>query len=200
MNSISPAVEVNKSDRQSLLRSAVRDILIAIGEDPDREGLSETPRRVAKMYEEWFSGLHIDPKNVLQTTFAEESYSDEIIAVKGIPFFSVCEHHLLPFIGTATICYVPAPGRVVGLSKLARVVDGFARRPQVQERLTAHVAEAVMEELSATGVLVIIEAEHMCMSLRGAQKPGSKTVTTYGLGSLKDLRSRHDTLSYLRGL
>lgn len=160
----------------SKIEHAVRLILEAIGEDPDREGLQETPARVARMYREIFYGLEEDPELHLEKIFAEDH--DEMVIVKDIPLYSVCEHHLLPFYGKAHVAYIPRKGSVTGLSKLARVVDGFARRPQLQERLTSQIADSIMNRLKAHGALVVIEAEHMCMTFRGIKKPGSKTVTS----------------------
>jgi len=159
------------------IESAVRTILEAIGEDPDREGLLLTPTRVAKMYEEIFAGMGCDPTEVLQAQFSEEH--EEMILVKDIPLYSVCEHHLMPFIGRAHVAYVPgASGQITGISKLARVVDILSKRLQVQERLTTQVADTIMEGLDPQGVLVVIEAEHLCMSMRGVKKPGTVTVTS----------------------
>lgn len=158
------------------IEHAVRLILEAIGEDPDRDGLQETPARVARMYKEIFYGLEEDPELHLKKIFAEDH--NEMVLVKDIPLYSVCEHHLLPFYGKAHVAYLPRKGHVTGLSKLARVVDGFARRPQLQERLTSQIADSIMNRLKAHGVLVVIEAEHMCMTFRGIKKPGSKTITS----------------------
>lgn len=158
------------------IEKAVRLILEAIGEDPDREGLIETPARVARMYEEIFCGLHEDPEMHLQKIFSEQH--NEMVIVKDMPLYSICEHHLLPFYGKAHVAYIPRKGCVTGLSKLARLVDGFAKRPQLQERLTTQVADSIMGRLNAIGALVVIEAEHMCMTFRGVRKPGSKTVTS----------------------
>ena len=158
-----------------LLRRAVREIIRAVGEDPDREGLRETPRRVADMYQEVFSGLFLDPTDALRVGF-EEGHQ-ELVLVKDIPFYSMCEHHFLPFHGVAHVGYIPN-GRVVGLSKLARALEILARRPQLQERLTTQLANAIMSTLEPQGVAVVIEAEHLCMTMRGIRKPGSKTVTS----------------------
>jgi len=159
-----------------------RNILIAVGEDPDRPGLKETPRRVAHMYMEMFAGLHIDPKRHLSVVFPE-AY-DEMVLVRDIPFTSMCEHHLLPFNGVAHVAYIPN-GKVTGLSKLARVVEEIARRPQVQERMTQQIAEVIEEHLQTKGVAVVISAEHSCMSIRGIKKPGSSTVTSALRGLFK---------------
>ena len=166
------------------IEAAFREILLAIGEDVDREGLKDTPSRVARMYEEIFGGLHVDPSEHLLKQFSAEHH-DEMVLIKDIPVYSMCEHHLLPFFGVVHIAYIPN-GRVVGLSKLARTVEVFARRPQIQERLTSQIAEAVMDNLHAKGVMVMIEAEHLCMSMRGVKKPGSKTVTFATLGQFED--------------
>ncbi len=164
------------------IEAAVREILIAIGENPDREGLLETPARVARMYAEVFSGLHTDPTALLQKTFTQKH--DEMVLVKEIEFSSCCEHHLVPFLGKAHIGYLPS-GKVIGLSKLARVVDAVARRPQVQERMTEQIADLIMNELQPRGVGVILEASHMCMTIRGVKKPGAKTITSAMRGLFK---------------
>ena len=178
-------------------QAAVRELLLALGEDPDREGLADTPRRVAKMYRELFAGMHVDPAEHLGRTFAE-SY-DEIVVLRNINFSSLCEHHLLPFIGKAHIAYLPSD-RVVGLSKLARTVDAFAKRPQVQERLTGQIADALMTHLDARGALVVIESEHMCMKVRGVQKAASVMVTSAARGIYRsDATARADAMSLLRG-
>ena len=164
------------------IRRAVREILLAVGEDPDREGLRETPDRVARMYAEIFAGLHLDPAVHLHKTFTQQA--DEMVLVKDIEFASCCEHHLLPFTGKAHIGYLP-DGKVVGLSKLARVVDAIARRPQVQERMTEQIADLIMNEVHPRGVAVIVEASHSCMTIRGVRKPGSMTTTSAVRGLLK---------------
>jgi GTP cyclohydrolase IA len=172
-------------------------IIEAIGEDPERDGLIDTPDRVARMYKEVFTGLHQDPIAVLQTGF-NEAY-DEMVVARDIPFYSMCEHHFLPFFGVAHIGYIPS-GRVVGISKLARVTDIFARRPQVQERLTSQIANALVDALRPIGVGVVIEAEHLCMAMRGVSKPGSKIVTSVNRGCFReDSRSRMEFLA-LSGL
>ena len=158
------------------IQNAVREILIAVGEDPDREGLLETPKRVANMYEEIFAGLTEDPKQHIKL-FNEQS-NDEMVIVKDIPFYSMCEHHLLPFFGKAHIGYIPSDNKIIGLSKLARIVDNFAKKPQVQERLTSDIADFLNDNLQPKGVAVIMEAEHMCMTMRGARAAGSKTQTS----------------------
>ncbi len=162
------------------LEQAVTMILEAIGEDPEREGLLDTPKRVAKMYAEVFAGLSEDPRVYFETVFHEQY--DEMVLVKDIPFYSMCEHHLVPFFGVAHIAYIPRDGVVAGLSKLARAVETTAKRPQLQERITKTVADAMMDMLNPIGVYVILEAEHMCMTMRGIKKPGSKTITTAARG------------------
>ena len=180
------------------IQKAVGDILIAIGEDPDREGLKETPRRVAEMYEEIFSGLNTCPSDFVK--LFEQSNHEEMITVRDIPLYSMCEHHLLPFIGVAHIAYIPRNGRIIGLSKLARIVDSFARRPQLQERLTSQIADFLYESLKPQGVAVIIEAEHLCMTMRGIRAAGSKTQTSALRGRMRsDLRSRSEVLALLTG-
>jgi GTP cyclohydrolase IA len=165
-------------------QAAVRELLLAIGEDPQREGLRDTPARVARAYEEIFAGHYIDPADILETTF-EEGH-DELALVKDIPLYSVCEHHLVPWHGSAAVGYVPGPtGRVVGLSKVARLVDLYAKRLQLQERLTAEVADAVQRRLAATGAIVVVQGQHLCMAMRGIQKPGSITVTSAVRGVFK---------------
>lgn len=165
------------------IEEAVRMILEAIGEDPNREGLIETPQRVARMYKEIFSGIGSDAEEILSKTFSHES--DNIVVVKDIPFYSMCEHHLVPFFGKAHVAYIPN-GKVAGLSKIARTVDNYARKPQLQERLTLEVCEDIMKYLDAKGALVVIEAEHLCMNMRGIKKPGSTTVTSVSIGDLEE--------------
>lgn len=178
------------------IEKAVRMILEAIGEDPEREGLIETPARVAKMYQEIFAGMSENPAEHLEKTFSEEH--EEMVIVKDIRLFSMCEHHLVPFIGKAHVCYIPRNGNVTGLSKLARLVNGFARRPQLQERLTKQIADAIMNSLNPYGVLVIVEAEHLCMSMRGVRAPGSKTITSAVRGIFKkNEASRSEALSLI---
>ena len=179
--------------------AAVRELLIAVGEDPDREGLADTPARVARAYEEVFSGLGTDPTEVLNTTFNEDHR--ELVLVKDIPFYSTCEHHLVPFFGHAHIGYIPGhSGKVTGLSKLARLVEGFARRPQVQERLTTSIADALMERLDASAVIVVIEAEHLCMAMRGVRKPGANTVTSAVRGGFQNnAATRAEAMALIRG-
>ncbi len=183
-------------DRQRI-EAAVVEILQAIGEDPGREGLRETPRRIAAMYAELFSGLHRDPGEYLRVGFEEEQHH-EMVVLKDIPFYSLCEHHLLPFHGVAHVGYVPN-GRVVGISKVARVVETLARRPQVQERLTSQIADLLMDALQAKGSAVVIEAEHLCMTMRGVKKPGSVMVTSAMRGLFRDdARTRAEFLSLIR--
>jgi GTP cyclohydrolase I len=170
---------------QPRIAAAIREILLAIGEDPDRDGLQRTPERVAEMYAEILSGIHDDPSRHLEVMF--EADHDEMVMVRDIAFASVCEHHLVPFIGRAHVAYIPGrDGRITGLSKLARLVDGFAKRPQVQERLTSQVADCLVERLNPRGVLVVVEAEHLCMSMRGVRKPGALTVTSAVRGLFRD--------------
>ncbi|MFA4858710.1 MAG: GTP cyclohydrolase I FolE [Candidatus Margulisiibacteriota bacterium] len=168
---------------QKRIEKAIKEILAAVGENPNRAGLKETPARVARMYAELFSGINQDPGKEI-TVFHEEEH-EEMVMIKNIPFYSICEHHLVPFFGKAHVVYIPTRGRVTGLSKLVRVVEGFARRPQVQERLTSQVADCLMEKLKPQGVLVVIEAEHLCMSMRGVRKPGAITVTSAVRGILR---------------
>lgn len=182
---------------QAAVRDAVRRIIEAIGEDPSREGLLDTPRRIAEMYEELFTGLHKDPREVLSTSF-QESHR-EMVILKNIPFYSLCEHHFLPFHGQAHVGYVPQ-GRIVGASKIARVVDILARRPQLQERLTGQVADAITEGLSPDGVAVVIEAEHLCMTMRGVQKPGTTLITSAIRGAFRRRAvTRAEFLTLVRG-
>ncbi len=179
------------------IEEAIRLILEAIGENPNREGLLDTPKRVAKMYAEVFSGLDHDPKEYFETIFSEDH--EELVLVKDIPFYSMCEHHLVPFYGTAHVAYIPKDGRVAGLSKLARAVESVAKRPQLQERITSTVADTIMETLKPHGVMVVVEAEHMCMTMRGVKKPGSSTVTTAVRGSFKeDPQARSEVLSFIK--
>jgi len=180
------------------IENAVREILYAIGEDPSREGLIETPRRVAQMYEEVFGGLTENPKEYLK--IFNETGNDEMVIVRDIPLYSMCEHHLLPFVGKAHIAYIPGEGKIIGLSKLARIVGAFAKRPQLQERLTAQVADFLYNELSAKGVAVVIEAEHLCMTMRGARAAGSVTQTSALRGSMRsDAKTRAEAMSLLTG-
>lgn len=183
-------------ENKEKIMDAVRVILEAVGEDVNRPGLLETPKRVANMYEEMFAGLNDDPKQHLK--LFDEKSNDEMVIVRDIPFASMCEHHLLPFVGKAHIAYIPANNKIIGLSKFARIVDNFAKKPQVQERLTSDIADFLEENLSPKGVAVIIEAEHMCMSIRGAKASGSKTQTSALRGSMKsDARTRAEVLSLL---
>ena len=182
---------------QERAEAAVRELLLAVGEDPDRQGLKETPARVARAYREMFAGLYTDPDTVLETTFDEEH--DELVLVTKIPMYSTCEHHLVAFHGMAHVGYIPGKdGRVTGLSKLARVVDLYAKRPQVQERLTGQIADAVMRKLKPRGVIVVIEAEHLCMAMRGVRKAGSVTMTSAVRGQFKtDAASRSEALGLI---
>lgn len=179
------------------IEKAVRDILEAIGEDPHREGLKDTPRRIAKMYEEIFSGLKEDPSKHLEIYFEEEKH-EELVLVKDIPFYSMCEHHLVPFFGRAHVGYLPRGGKLTGLSKLARVVETVAKRPQLQERLTTKIADTIMEKLDPYGVIVVVEGEHMCMTMRGVKKPGSKTITSAVRGIFnKDAKARAEAIALI---
>lgn len=183
-------------DKERIER-AVREILLAVGEDPDREGLVETPKRVANMYAEVFGGLEQDPRQFLKVF--SETENDEMVVVRDIPMYSMCEHHLLPFVGKAHIVYIPAQGKVIGLSKLARIVDHFARRPQLQERLTSQIADFLMESLHPKGVAVVVEAEHLCMTMRGARAAGAKTKTSALRGSIRsDARTRAEAMSLIQ--
>ncbi|WP_424213075.1 GTP cyclohydrolase I FolE [Streptomyces sp. BI20] len=176
--------------------AAVRELLYAVGEDPDREGLLDTPARVARAYKEIFGGLRQRPEDVLTTTF--DLGHDEMVLVKDIEVVSCCEHHLVPFHGVAHVGYIPsADGKITGLSKLARLVDVFARRPQVQERLTTQIAESLMEILEPRGVIVVVECEHMCMTMRGVRKPGAKTITSAVRGQLRDPATRSEAMSLI---
>lgn len=178
------------------VKVAVREILFAIGENPDREGLVETPDRVARMYEEIFAGLHQDPKELVKVF--QEEHHEEMVMVKDIPLYSVCEHHLLPFVGVAHVVYIPKKGKIMGLSKLARIVDLLAKKPQLQERLSSEVANVIMETIDPLGVAVVVEAEHLCMTMRGIKKPGSKTVTSALRGIIKtDARTRSEVMSLI---
>ena len=180
------------------IEKAVRDILEAIGEDPDREGLLETPKRVANMYEEVFSGLSEDAHDHLK--LFNEKGNDELVVVRDIPLYSMCEHHLLPFVGKAHIAYIPSDGRIIGLSKLARIVNVYAKRPQVQERLTTQIADFLYDELQAKSVAVLIQAEHLCMTMRGVRAAGAVTQTSALRGTArKDARTRAEVMSLLSG-
>ena len=178
------------------IENAVREILSAIGEDPEREGLKDTPQRVARMYAEVFAGLHRDISKDIKV-FHEEG-NDEMILIGDIPFYSMCEHHLIPFHGKAHVVYIPRDGRILGLSKVARIVDTLSRKPQLQERLTSEIADKIIEAVDARSVCVIIEAEHLCMTMRGIRKPGSKTVTSAMRGGCRtDLRTRNEALALI---
>lgn len=187
------AAAVNGVINQEKIAAGVQMIIEAIGDDPDREGLKDTARRVARMYGEFFQGLHEDPRTYLQVVFDEQH--DEMVLVKDVPFHSMCEHHLLPFHGRVHAAYIPR-GRVVGLSKIARVIEVFARRPQVQERMTSQIADLLIDELDAHGVGVVVEASHTCMTMRGVKKPGSLMVTSAMRGSFKtDQATRSEFMS-----
>jgi GTP cyclohydrolase I len=192
-------IKIKKQIRRGVdvrrIEKAVRQILLAIGEDPTREGLQKTPQRVARMYEELFGGLNDDPQKHLQNVFSENY--DEIVLLKDIPFHSMCEHHLMPFMGHAHVAYIPK-GKVLGVSKLARIVASFAHRPQVQERLTTQIAQFLMQKIDALGVAVVLEAAHTCMTIRGVKKPGSTMVTSAMLGIFRtDARSRAEVMSLI---
>jgi len=187
-----PPIDLERAER------AVREILLAIGEDPEREGLKGTPARVARSYAEIFAGMAQRPEDVLTTTF--ELGHDELILVRDIEVFSTCEHHLVPFHGVAHVGYIPGrDGRVTGLSKLARLVDVYARRPQIQERMTSQIADALLEHLKPLGVLVVIECEHLCMSMRGVRRPGSRTITSAVRGQLRDPATRAEAMALVLG-
>ncbi|USR79615.1 GTP cyclohydrolase I FolE [Arcanobacterium pinnipediorum] len=190
-----PELHVGRYAEEEVV-DAVRRLLIAVGEDPSREGLVETPARMGRAYREIFAGLAQDPADVLNTTF--DIQHQEMVLVRDISMYSMCEHHLLPFHGVAHIGYIPGSnGLVTGLSKLARLVEGYARRPQVQERLTSQIADALMERLHAQGAIVVVEAQHLCMSMRGVKKPGSRTVTSAVRGVLKDSATRAEAMSLI---
>ncbi|MGC5242452.1 GTP cyclohydrolase I FolE [Streptomyces albogriseolus] len=192
LDGIAPIGEFDEKRAQN----AVRELLIAVGEDPDREGLQETPARVARAYREIFAGLWQKPEDVLTTTF--DLGHDEMVLVKDIEVYSTCEHHLVPFRGVAHVGYIPSTsGKITGLSKLARLVDVYARRPQVQERLTTQIADSLMEILEPRGVIVVVECEHMCMSMRGIRKPGAKTITSAVRGQLRDAATRNEAMSLI---
>lgn len=185
-------IDINK------IEGAVRNLLEAIGENPDREGLKDTPRRVAQYYQEIFAGIYEDPSHYLTVQFSENQ--EEMVIVKDIPIYSICEHHLLPFVGYAHIVYIPCHERVTGLSKLARVAEAYSRRPQLQERLTSQIADTINKILDSHGVLVVIEAEHMCMTIRGIKKPGSRTVTSAVRGIFKkNPATRAEAFSLIKG-
>jgi GTP cyclohydrolase IA len=191
------ALESGRSFDQARAEAAVRELLLAVGEDPDRPGLRETPARVARAYRETFAGLYVEPDSVLNTTFDEGH--QELVLVRDIPMYSTCEHHLVSFHGVAHVGYIPGPhGRVTGLSKLARLVDLYAKRPQVQERLTSQIADAVMRKLDPRGTIVVIEAEHLCMAMRGIRKPGASTTTSAVRGLLQsNAASRAEALDLI---
>ena len=180
------------------VEAAIRELLLAIGENPDREGLAQTPARVARSYAEIFEGLHSRAEDVLTTTFALGH--EELVVVKDIALYSVCEHHLVPFHGVAHVGYIPGEdGRITGLSKIARLVELYAHRPQVQERLTTQVADAMVRILKPAGVIVVVECEHLCMSMRGIRKPGARTVTSAVRGQLRDAATRNEAMSLING-
>ncbi|PWJ23976.1 GTP cyclohydrolase I [Branchiibius hedensis] len=188
--SIPPKVDLDRA------AAAVRELLLALGEDPDREGLRDTPGRVARAYAEQFAGMWQEPQDVLNRTF--DVSHDELVIVRDIELYSTCEHHLVPFHGVAHVGYIPAKsGRVTGLSKIARLVDVYAKRPQVQERLTSQIADALVEHLSAQGVLVVLECEHLCMSMRGVKKPGALTITSAVRGQLRSAATRAEAMSLI---
>jgi GTP cyclohydrolase I len=190
-----PRLEIPDFD-QARAEAAVRELLIAVGEDPEREGLLETPARVARAYKELLGGMRIAAEDVLTTTF--DAGHDEMILVKNIELWSMCEHHLVPFTGMAHVGYIPGEnGRITGLSKLARLVDVYAKRPQVQERLTTQIADAMMNILEASGAIVVLEAEHLCMTMRGVRKPGSKTVTSAVRGTMHQAATRAEAMSLI---
>ena len=187
------------------IEKAVRDILVAIGEDPKRKDIKDTPRRIADMYEEILSGMKSDPEKELEVIFEKElevifeKEHDEIVLLKNIPFYSICEHHMLPFVGKAHVAYIPSNNRVTGLSKLIRVVDIYAKRLQVQERITTDIADIIMKKLKPKGVMVIIEAQHMCISMRGVKKPGVMTITSAVRGVFrKNAKTRAEAMSLIR--
>ena len=191
-----PAVDAVPPFDHERAAAAVRELLIAIGEDPDREGLEDTPARVARAYAELTAGLRMRPEDVLTTTF--DLGHDEMVLVRDIELWSMCEHHLVPFTGVAHVGYIPATsGKITGLSKLARLVDVYAKRPQVQERLTTQIADALGEILDARGVLVVIEAEHLCMTMRGVRKAGARTVTSAVRGQMRDLATRNEAMALI---
>lgn len=188
--SIPPKVDLDRA------AAAVRELLLALGEDPDREGLRDTPGRVARAYAEQFAGMWQEPQDVLNRTF--DVSHDELVIVRDIELYSTCEHHLVPFHGVAHVGYIPAKsGRVTGLSKIARLVDVYAKRPQVQERLTSQIADALVEHLGAQGVLVVLECEHLCMSMRGVKKPGALTITSAVRGQLRSAATRAEAMSLI---
>jgi GTP cyclohydrolase I len=196
---VGPPDEPGPGVDQARVAAAVRELLAAIGEDVERDGLHDTPDRVARMWAEVASGLHEDPRQHLRVTF--EADHDEMVMVRDIPLYSMCEHHLVPFMGTAHVAYIPNDdGRVIGLSKIARLVDGYARRPQVQERLTSQVADALAESLEPKGVMVVVEAEHLCMSMRGVRKAGASTVTSAVRGLFRSsVATRQEAMRFVTG-
>jgi len=196
-NAALPTDGVRAAYDAARVEAAVRELLIGIGEDPDRDGLRDTPTRVARAYTEIFAGLRQEPRDVLTTTF--DLGHDELVVVRDIEVFSVCEHHLLPFHGVAHVGYIPAAdGRIAGLSKIARLVDLYARRPQVQERLTTQIADAMTEVAGARGVIVVVECQHLCMAMRGVRKPGARAVTSAVRGQLRNPATRAEAMSLIR--
>ncbi|MEG3614585.1 GTP cyclohydrolase I FolE [Isoptericola haloaureus] len=192
-----PAADVPPYDAERA-EAAIRELLLAVGEDPEREGLRDTPARVARAYREIFAGLHQEPEDVLTTTF--DLGHEEMVLVKDIEVYSTCEHHLVPFHGLAHIGYIPSvEGRITGLSKLARLVEVYARRPQVQERLTTQIADALVRILDPRGVIVVVQCEHLCMSMRGVRKPGSRTVTSAVRGVMQTAATRSEAMSLILG-
>ncbi|MDR0675418.1 MAG: GTP cyclohydrolase I FolE [Elusimicrobiota bacterium] len=187
-----------KSIDQEAIKKAIKDIIIALGENPDREGLSETPDRVARMYTELCKGYSQNPKEIIKIFYEEDSY-EEIILVKDIPIYSLCEHHLIPFFGKAHVAYIPKKGKITGLSKIARTVDIFARRLQLQERLTKQIVDAIDKIITPKGVMVVLEAEHLCMTMRGVNKAGSKSITSSMRGIfLSDARTRAEAMALIK--
>lgn len=182
---------------QPRVEAAIRELLLGIGEDPDRDGLVDTPARVAKAYASMFEGMDADPAQILSTTF--DLGHDELVLVRDIEVWSTCEHHLLPFTGKAHVGYIPSKGKITGLSKLARLVDAYAKRPQVQERLTSQVADALVEHLKPRGAIVVIECEHLCMTMRGVRKPGAKTVTSAVRGVMANPATRAEVMGLIIG-
>lgn len=179
------------------IKNAIKEILIAIGEDPERQGLLETPDRVANMYEEIFAGIHKDPLDDVK--IFHENYHEEMVIVKDIPLYSMCEHHLLPFVGVAHVVYIPQKGNILGLSKIARIVDTISKKPQLQERLCSEIADLFVKAADPLGIAVVIEAEHLCMTMRGIRKPGSKTITSALRGLMKkDARTRSEAFSLIK--
>ena len=197
-NDGAPSPEGYRAIDKPRIEAAVREFLIGIGEDPDREGLLGTPDRVARACEEIFGGMQEDPGAHLRKQFHEPG-NEEMVVVRDIPFSSMCEHHLLPFVGKAHVCYIPRDGHVTGLSKIGRCVNGYARRPQLQERLTGQIADALVRELNPLGVLVVLEAEHTCMTMRGIRSAGAVTATSAVRGVLREIKTRQEAMRLLLG-